>query len=99
MNAIHVLFQVELDIMMWDDDGNSFDEIDNFQIAIPFPSGNQKEVFTGNRSIANITLSNDIVCIEPNACTTTVTSSELIGTLYIYMYMYVYVCIHIQRQH
>ena len=77
---IYILFQIELDLMMRDDDGISFDEIDNFQIAIPIPSCNQEKVLTGNRSIANITLSYDIICIEPNACTTTVTSSDLTGT-------------------
>ena len=83
VTVIHVCIniQIEFDIMMRDEDGNSFDEIDNFQIIIPFPSGNnQEEVFIGNRGIANITLSYDIVCIEPNTCTTAVTSSELIGT-------------------
>ena len=65
---------------MRDEDGEeSFDEIDNFIIAIPIPSANQNKVFTGSRGIANITLSYDIICIEPNACTTTVTSSEIIG--------------------
>ena len=63
---------------MGDEDGNSFDEIDNFQITIPFPSGNQKEIIVGNRGIATITLSYDIICMEPNATTTTVTSFELI---------------------
>ena len=57
VTAIHILFQIVLDIMMRDEEGNSFDEIDDFQIGIPFPSGNQKEVFTGERGIANITLS------------------------------------------
>ena len=80
VTAIHILFQIILDIMMRDEQGKSFNEIDKFQITIPIPSGNQEEVFTGERGIANITLSYDIICIEPNACTTTVTSSELIGT-------------------
>ena len=64
---------------MKDVDENSFEEIDNFKIAISVSSGNQEEVFKGNRGIANITLSYDVICMEPNACTTTATSSELIG--------------------
>ena len=81
VTAICILFQIELEIMMRDEEGDdSFHEIDKFQIEIPIPSGIQKEVFTGNSGIANITLSYDIICIEPNACTTTVSSSELTGT-------------------
>ena len=65
--------------MMRDEDGRSYREIDTFQITIPFASDNQEQVFTGNRGIATITLSYDTICIEPDTCTTTVTSSELIG--------------------
>ena len=60
--------------------GSSFYEIDNFDVTIPFPSGNQVEIFTGNRGIASITMSYNIICTEPDSCTTNVPSSELIGT-------------------
>ena len=79
----YVPIQIEFDIRMRDNDGTSLDEIDNFDITIPFPSGNQEETFTGNSGIANITLRYEITCTEPDACTTTITSSDLIGTLYI----------------
>ena len=79
--ATYLPFQIEFDIMMKDDAANSIDEIDNFDITIPFPSGNQEEIFTGNRGIAKITLRYDIICIEPDISTTTITSSELIGTV------------------
>ena len=59
---------------------STFDEIDTFDITATFPSDNQDKVYTGNRGIANITLSYDIVCIEPDACNKVVASSELIGT-------------------
>ena len=65
---------------MRDKDGSSFEEIDNFNITIPFSSGNQEETFTGNSGIAKITLRYDIHCIEPDVCTTTITSSDLLGT-------------------
>ena len=68
---------------MWEGDGSGGvdDEIDTFDITVNFPSGNQEQVFTGNRGIANITLTYDLTCIEPDACTTAVASSEVIGTL------------------
>ena len=75
-----MFFQVEFDIVMRDDDGSSFREIDTFEIMVPFPSGNQEEVFTGNKGIANITLSYDIIFVEHDVCTPTVTSSKSIGT-------------------
>ena len=58
--------------------GTSYNDIDNFDITIPFSSNNQEEVFTGERGIANITLKYDIICIEPDACPTSY-ASELIG--------------------
>ena len=68
------------------DNGASFREIDTFDITATFPSGNQEQVFTGNRGIATITLTYDIICIEPSACNSTVVSSDSIG---IYMYTFV----------
>ena len=66
---------------MWDYDGiTRIDEIDTFDITATFPSDNEEQVFTGNRGIANITLTYDLTCIEPDACNTTAASSELIGT-------------------
>ena len=65
--------------MMRDTDQSSSKEIDTFDATIPFPSGNQEEVFTGNRGIGTITLSYDIICIEPDACSTTAASLESIG--------------------
>ena len=79
--ATYLAFQIEFDIMMKDDADHSISEIDNFHITIPFSSGNQEQVFTGNRDIAKITLRYDIICIEPDMSTTSITSSELIGNL------------------
>ena len=74
---VQVAFQIE----MRDYDGFFSTEIDSFDIMATFPSDNQEQVFTGNRGIANITLTYDLICIEPDACNTTVASSSgLIGT-------------------
>ena len=75
-----MLFQVAFKIVMrGTDDGSSFDEIDMFDIMATFPSDNEHSVFTRSRGIANVTLTYDIICIEPNACNTTVASSDVIG--------------------
>ena len=66
------------------DGGSSFREIDTFDIMATFPSDNQEQVFTGNRGIGKITLTFDIICIEPDASTTAVASSEVIGTCITY---------------
>ena len=84
---MYLLFQVAFEIEMWDRDDGSFppdDEIDTFDITVNFPSDNQEQVFTGNRGIATITLTYDLICIEPDACTTAVASSEVIGTCITY---------------
>ena len=68
---------------MWEDDPGTptdDDEIDTFDITVNFPSDHQEHFFTGNRGIATITLTYDLICIEPDACNTTFASSELIGT-------------------
>ena len=75
-----MLFQVAFEIVMRDDDGSCFREIDTFDITAAFPSDNEHPVFTGNRGIANITLTYDLICIESDACNTTVASSDFIGT-------------------
>ena len=80
----YTLFQVAFEIMMRDDDGNSFREIDTFDITATFPSDNQEQVFTGNRGIATITLTYDLTCIEPDACNTAVASSDVTGTCITY---------------
>ena len=82
MLSFGIFFQVAFEIEMRENDGSSLfdDEIDTFDITVTFPSDNQEQVFTGNRGIATITLKYDLICIEPNACNTTVASSELIGT-------------------
>ena len=82
--GIYLLFQVAFEIEMRDDDGDSYREIDTFDITATFPSDNQEQVFTGNRGIASITLTYDLICIEPDACTTAVASSEVIGTCITY---------------
>ena len=83
---MYLLFQVAFEIEMRDDDGggSSDDEIDTFDITVNFPSDNQEQVFTGNRGIATITLTYDLICIESDACTTAVASSEVIGTCITY---------------
>ena len=87
---MYLLFQVSFEVVMRDSDELSIsddDEIDTFDITVNFPSDNQEHVFTGNRGIANITLTYNLTCIEPDTCKTTVASSELIGTctcMYIY---------------
>ena len=68
---------------MREDNGNSYNEIDNFDITIPLPSDNQEEVFTGNGGIASITMSYDVVCNEPDSSTTNIPSTELIGTVHV----------------
>ena len=65
-------------------DGDEFREIDTFDITATFTSDNQEQVFTGNRGIANITLKYNLICIVPDACTTAVASSEVIGTCITY---------------
>ena len=65
---------------MADDAGGPFQEIDSFDITIPFPSGNQEEIFTGNEGIASIIMSYDIICTEPDSCTKNIPSLKLIGT-------------------
>ena len=70
---------------MREHDGSSFREIDTFDITATFPFDKQEQVFTGNRGIANITLKYDLICIVPDACTTAVASSEVIGTCITYI--------------
>ena len=65
---------------MRDSDGGTFTEIDTFDIMATFLSDNQEQVFTGNRGIASITLTYDLICIEPDACIAAVALSEAIGT-------------------
>ena len=79
-----MLFQVAFEIVMRDDDGSCFREIDTFDITATFPSNNEDPVFTGSRGIANITLTYDLICIEPDAFNTTVAASDLIGTCVTY---------------
>ena len=66
------------------DGGSGDDEIDTFDITVNFLSDNQEQAFTGNRGMASITLTYDLNCIEPDACNTTVASSDLIGTCITY---------------
>ena len=80
---MYLHFQVAFEIQMRDsDDGSNLpdDEIDTFSITATFPSDNKEQVFTGNRGLATITLTYDLICIEPDACNSTVASTELIGT-------------------
>ena len=72
-------FQFQIDILMRDEAGNSYNEIDTFAITFPFPFGIQEQEYTGVRGIANITLSSDTICIKPDACNTTAVSSQLTG--------------------
>ena len=65
---------------MRDNDEIGFEVIDTFNITATFPSGNQEQVFTGNLGIANITLTYDIICFEPDACNTVVALPDVIGT-------------------
>ena len=53
---------------MKDVQGFGFQEIDTFEIMHPFPSDIEEKEYTGARGIANITLSTDIECIDPDAC-------------------------------
>ena len=64
---------------MRDDDGSKSREIDTFVIAYPFLSGIQEKEYTGNRGIANITLSIDFKCIEPDACISPAVSTKSTG--------------------
>ena len=75
-----IFVQVPFDIEMRDDDGSSFQVIDTFGITATFPSDNQEQVFTGYKGIANITLTYDLVCIDPDACNAAVASSDIMGT-------------------
>ena len=77
-NALPFEFQIE--ILMKDHERNFDDEIDNFTITFPFPSGIQEQEYTGAKGIANITLSSDIMFFDPNACSSTAVSSQLTGT-------------------
>ena len=91
--GLYTLFQVAFEIVMRDDDKSSFREIDTFDITATFPFNNQPKVFTGNRGIASITLTYDLFCIEPDACTTAVASSDIISTgKYICIYNLLHVC-------
>ena len=58
----------------------SFHEIDTFNINATFPSDNQEQVFIGKRGIATITLTFELICIDPDACNAVVPSSDVIGT-------------------
>ena len=80
--GIHIFIQVAFEIEMREEDANdgSFKEIDTFDITATFPSDNQEHVFTGRSGVANITLTYDIICIDPDACNTTVVLPDLIGT-------------------
>ena len=80
LSQIQVAFKIE----MRDDDGNSVREIDTFDITATFPSDNQEQVSTGNRGIASITLTYDLICIDVDAYNTTVASSDVIGTCITY---------------
>ena len=81
---MYLLLQVSFEIEMWDSDADissDDDEIDTFDITVNFPSDNQEQVFTGNRGIANITLTYDLICVESDTYETTVASS--IGKLHV----------------
>ena len=56
-----------------------FREIDTFAITVPFLSGIQEQEYTGDRSVANVILSADIKCIDPDACNSTAVSAQLTG--------------------
>ena len=64
---------------MGDVDGNSFKEIDTFHVTLHSPPVIRDTLYTGNRGIANITLSTDFECIEPDACNSPSASSESKG--------------------
>ena len=64
---------------MWDKGGYS-KGIDIFEITFPYPSDIHEKEYTGNRGIANITLSAEIKCIDPDACNSPAVSSENTGT-------------------
>ena len=81
---IYFSFQVDVDIEMRDIEGGAYQEIDTFNIGVPFSSSNLQLVeYKGNRGLATITVSSAIMCIEPVACNTTSVSSQLTS---IYMY-------------
>ena len=84
LTGSYTLFQVAFEIVMRDDDRSSFSEIDTFDITATFPSDNQEQVFIGNRDIATITLTFDLICTEPEPCNTAVASADVIGAC-IYM--------------
>ena len=90
--GIHIFIQVAFEIEMREEDANdgSFKEIDTFDITATFPSGNQDVVCTGNKGVATITLTYDIICIEPDACNTAVVSSDLIGTCTFVVFLFTF---------
>ena len=73
-------FQLNIIIVMGDADGSFFKEIDTFHLTLPFPPVIQDKAYTGIRGIANITLSTDFKCIEPDACNSPSVTSESTGT-------------------
>ena len=54
-----------------------YSEIDRFVIPLNFPPGAQEQMFVGQRAVATITLSADIVCLEPDICGPLPNPSEL----------------------
>ena len=75
--------------------GSIYDnEIDDFNIVVPFPSGNHEEVLLGNNGIGAITLRYDIICIKPDPCNIQLPSSEMTGNLH--LYIHTCVCIYVK---
>ena len=68
---------------MRDRAGTGYNEIDQFVIPLIFPLGAQEEVFEGQREVANITLSAEIVCLERDICGPFPNSSALLSGIYI----------------
>ena len=66
---------------MGDRINTGYSEIDRFVIPLTFPPGAQEEVFVGQREVATITLSADIVCLdhEPDICGPFPNSSVLLS--------------------
>ena len=64
---------------MREDYGGGSQEIDTFEITHSYLSDIHEKEYIGNRGIANITLSTEIKCIDPDACNSPAVSSENTG--------------------
>ena len=75
--SIYIFFMQDVEILMRESAGGSFNEIDSFIIPLTFPPGVQEVRFVGDDEVAAIILSADVICIEPDICGPSPAPSEV----------------------